>query len=239
MIQQIKRVARRWLKECGVPSRVTLVFLATTSAAQAAVVDFQLTTLSTPSGSDTAATVPASQPAFGLGSSIFLEVWVQTTNTNGVSSASLDLLFNASLATAVGVTHSSVFPTLTHSSINNSSGVIDDLSGSHLGPCADAVAVAPSWARVAVIEFTADADGPLTIQAAATGSLVYGTALCGLGDVDPASIAFDSVVVTVGNPGIPAASTWGLVAMSLLMLVAGTIVLRRRGAPDGPGGAIV
>jgi hypothetical protein len=237
MIRQIKRVAELWLKACGVPSRVTLLFLMTMSAARGAVVDFQLTALSTPGGSDTAATVPASQSSFSLGSSIFLEVWGQTTNPNGLSSASLDLVFNSSLATAVSVTHSSVFSTLTHSSFNNPSGVIDDLSGSHLGPCTDAIAVAPSWARVAVVEFTADADGLLTIQALAAGSPVYGTAICGLGDVDPANISFDSVAVILGDAAIPAASTWGLVVMSLFILVAGSIALRRTSACDESGAA--
>jgi len=227
MIRQVKRAAEHRLKACGVPSRVTLLILMTASAASGAVVDFQLTALSTPSGSDTAATVPASQPTFALGSSIFLEVWVQTTNSNGVSSASLDLLFNSSSATVVSVTHSSVFSTLTHNSIDNPSGVINDLSGSHLGPCSDAVAVTPNWARVAVVEFSADTDGLLTIQAVATGSPVYGTAICGLGDVDPVNIAFDSVMGAVGDAAIPAASTWGLVAMSLFILVGGSIALRR------------
>jgi len=213
--------------------RVTLVILVTAAAASGAVVDFQLTALTAPSGNDTAAIVPTSQTSFALGSSIFLEVWVQTTSTNGLSSASLDLLFDSSLATAVSVAHSSIFSTLTHSSINNPPGAVDDLSGSHLGPCTDAVAVSPNWVRVAVVEFSADTDGFLTIQAAATGSLVYGTALCGMGDVDPVNIGFDSVAVTVGDAAIPATSTWGLVTMSLFILVVGTIALRRVGAPDG------
>jgi hypothetical protein len=232
MIQQIKRAAETWLNSCGMPLGAILVFLAAASGAKGAVVDFRLSALTAPSGSDVALTVPTSQTSFALASSVFLEAWVQTTNSNGVSSASLDLLFNSSLATAVSVTHSSVFSTLTHSSINNPSGVIDDLSGSHLGPCTDAIAVAPNWARVAVVEFTADAEGPLTILAVAAGSPVYGTAICGLGDVAPADISFDPVTVAIGNAAIPAASTWGLVAMSLLILVAGSIALRRICATD-------
>jgi len=226
MNQQTKRAAEPWLNACRVLSCVIVVFLVMASAARGAVVDFRLTALATPSGSDTTSTVPTSQPAFALGSSIFLEVWVRTTNTNGLSSASLDLLFNSSTATAVSVTPSSIFSMLTHSSIDNPSGVIDDLSGSYLGPCTDAIGVTPIWARVAVVEFTADTDGLLTIQAAAAGSPVYGTAICGLGDVDPVNIAFDSVTVTVGDPGIPTASTWGLLIMGLLLLLAGTSVIR-------------
>jgi len=233
MIQQVNRATEHRLNVRSVPLRVTVAFLVIASVARGAVVDFQLTASTAPSGSDVASTVPASQTSFALASSFFLEVWVQTSNSNGVSSASLDLLFNSSTATAVSVTHSSIFSALTRSSINNPSGVVDDLSGSYLGPCTDAIAVAPNWARVAVIEFTAAADGPLTIQAVAAGSPVYGTAICGLGDVIPANIGFDSVVVKIGEATIPAASTWGLVVMSLLILVAGTIALRRVGALDG------
>jgi hypothetical protein len=160
-----------------------------------------------------------------VGESLFLEVWVQTTDPNGLSSASVDLSFNASLVTGVAITHSSIFSELTHGTIDNASGQVDDLSGSHLGPCSDAVAVAPDWARIAVVEFTADADGVLLIEAAETGSEVYGTAICGVGDIDPGSIIYDSVTVTVGDAAIPVVSTWGLVAMTLLVLIAGTLLL--------------
>ena len=205
------------------------VFLAAASAASGAVVDFRLTALSSPSASDTATTIPESQTSFALGSSIFLEVWVQTTDSNGISSASLDLVFDPSLATAVGVAHSPVFATLTHSAIDNPSGVIDDLSGSHLGPCSDAVAVAPNWVRLAVVEYSVAGDGLLTILAEATESPVYGTAICSVGDIDPANIGFDSISMSVGDAAIPAASTWSLAAMSLLILVAGSVALRREG----------
>jgi len=227
MIQGIKRVTRPRRTAYSLPWRMAAVCLVLASVAKGGVVDFRLVALPAPSGSDTTATVPTSQASFALGSSIYLEVWVQTTNTNGLSSASLDLQFDSSLATAVSITHSSVFSTLTHASINNPSGVVDDFSGSHLGPCTDAIAVAPNWVRVAVIEFTADADGPLTIHAFAAGSPVYGTAICGLGDVDPTNIAFDSVKVTVGDAAIPVASAWGLFVMFLCILVAGTLVLPR------------
>ena len=163
-----------------------------------------------------------------MGEGLFLEVWVQTTDPNGLSSGSLDLSFNPSLATAVGITASSVFPELTHGTIDNAGGQVDDLSGSHLGPCTDAVAVTPNWARVAVVEFRADAAGVLLIEGATAGSEVYGTAICGVGDIDPGTITFDSVTVTVGDAAIPAVSTWGLVAMTLLLLVTGTLVVGRR-----------
>lgn len=227
MIQQSKRNAGSLSKTCRIPLCLTLTTLLSTLPASGAVVDYQLAALPTPSGSDTATTVPTSQPNFAVGSNIYLEIWVQTTNANGVSSASLDVQFNPSLASAVGVTHSPVFSTLLHSTINNQSGLIDDLSGSHLGPCTDTIAVTPNWARVAVVEFAADANGMLSIQTTATGSAIYGTALCGLGDVNPLDIGFDSVAVLIGDVAIPTTSTWGLITMGLLLLSAGTIALRR------------
>ncbi|MCI0493045.1 MAG: hypothetical protein L0Z07_08925 [Planctomycetes bacterium] len=230
MIQPHKCVLGLVSKSSRFSLAFSLTLLFTSFSARAAVVDYRLTALPVPSVSDTAAIVPASQPNFAIGSSIFLEVWVQTTSTNGISSASLDVHFNASVATAIGVTHSSIFNTLINSAINNPSGIINDLSGSHLGPCTDGVAVIPNWARVAIIEFSADADGVLSIQATVTGSPTYGTALCGLGDVDPLNIGFNSMAVGVGDAVIPAASTWGLITLSLLVLSAGTIALLRNAA---------
>ncbi|MCH7995689.1 MAG: hypothetical protein IIB57_14770, partial [Planctomycetes bacterium] len=60
------------------------------------------------------------------------------------------------------------------------------------------------------------------------GSLVFGTAVCGVGDLDPANITYGAVSVIVGDLNIPAVSEWGLIVMFLLVLVAGTLVYMRR-----------
>jgi hypothetical protein len=206
------------------------VVLALSGSANGAVISFRLAALSSPSTNDQVKSVPASRTNFALGSSIFLEVWVQTINPSGLSSASLDLSFESSLATAVEVTHSSVFSALVHSLINNPAGFIDDLSGSHLGPCADAVGVSPNWGRVAVVEFTANADGVLTFRSLPSGSPVYGSAICGVGDINPNDISFNPVIVAIGPAAIPATSPSSLMAMSLLILIAGSIALSRAGA---------
>jgi len=194
----------------------------------AAPTEFRLAALSAPSGSETSASVPASQFNFALGSSIYLEVWVQTTDPNGLSSASLDLTFDPALAGGIAITPTALFSSLTHGIIDNGAGLIDDLSGSHLGPCTDAVAVAPNWARLAIVEFAANAEGVLHLNGAPTGSVIYGTAVCGVGDIDPGSVAYGSVTVSLGDAGIPAASTWGVLTMTLLLVIAGTLLMTRR-----------
>lgn len=197
-------------------------------AAFGALVDFRLATLPAPSVMDTAANVPASQTSFAPGSTIYAEVWVQTSHANGLSSASLDISFDQSLATAAAVAHPVVFSTLTHGSINNTSGLIDDLSGSHLGPCSDAVALAPNWARVAVIEMTAGAVGLLQLQALPSNSPVYGTAVCAVGDVAPAQIVYGTASVQIGDAPIPAMSTWSACVLALSLMIAATQFLRGR-----------
>ena len=62
MIQRNKNATGIRLNAHSVPWLVTIVFLAVASSVRAAVVDFRLAALSAPSGSDTAATVPVSQP---------------------------------------------------------------------------------------------------------------------------------------------------------------------------------
>ncbi|MCO6439044.1 MAG: hypothetical protein J5J06_18280 [Phycisphaerae bacterium] len=174
-----------------------------TESVLAGPAEFRLAALASPSPSDSAASVPISQTNFDVSAVVFLEVWVQTDNPNGLSSASLDLQFDSSRVTAASVTASSIFAELVHGVIDNPGGVIDDLSGSHLGACADVIAVAPMWARVAIVEFIADAEGGVLFEAGATGSDIYGSAICGVGDVDPIDILYDTVSITVGNAEVP------------------------------------
>ena len=106
-----------------------------------AVVDINLVALSTPSGSDTAASLPPTQSTVAPGASFFVEIWAQTTHSNGLTSVSLDLVYDGSLVDGIGITHTALFPELHSGTIDNPSGLVDDLSGSHLGPCTDEVGV--------------------------------------------------------------------------------------------------
>jgi len=220
---------------------MSLVFLAGSSTSLlGASAEFRLAALPAPSSTGTSTVVPPSQTGFASGATVYLEVWVQTAAAEGLSSASLDVSFNPLRAAAAAITASPIFAELQHGTIDNAVGMIDDLSGSHLGPCTDGVATSPDWVRMAVVELTANADGPLRFDALPSGSAVYGTALCGVGDIDPTDITYRPATVLVGDQSIPAASTWGLIAMGLLLLVAGTLLVNRPllagasgGRPDG------
>ena len=199
------------------------------STAAASTGEVRPIAVSTPSGSDAATSLPASQSYFGAGATFYVEIWAQTTHPNGLSSISLDLTYNANLATAEAITHSSLFSELTSGAIDNEAGVLNDLSGSHLGPCTDAVGAAPNWARLAVVQLTAIASEGLVLESRPTGSPVYGTAICGIGDIDPAQIEFGQSAVGLGD--VPALSEWGMIVLGLLILVAGSILLRANPVP--------
>jgi Cys-rich repeat protein len=51
--------------------------------------------------------------------------------------------------------------------------------------------------RVAILDATALASGVLSFQSAATGSAIYNTSICGVGDIPTAQVAFGSVTVTL------------------------------------------
>ena len=157
--------------------------------------EIRLVALPSVSGLDTVTTLPTSAPRFLNDASFVVEVWAQTTHANGLSSVSADIAFTNTLASVASITHSATFNVLTAATINNTNGTIDDLSGSHLGPCSDAVAVSPNWARVAILGVSASASGSLSLQTGPTGSAIYGTAICGVGNIADAQIAFGAVSV--------------------------------------------
>ena len=208
---------------------MTSIFVLMHGAAETlgAVVDINLVALSAASGSDTASSLPASQSTVAPGSTFFVEVWAQTTHPNGLTSVSLDIAFDSTLATGVSITHAALFSELQNGTIDNPNGLVDDLSGSHLGPCTDAVGVSPNWARVTVIEMSALGEGTLLLESAPTGSPAFGTAICAVGDVDPAEVSFGAIGLHMIEGDIPAVSEWGLLVMGLLVLVAGTLVMPR------------
>lgn len=191
------------------------------------LVTIELVALAEAGLADEVTALPTSQESYPTGSSVFLEVWAQTTDPNGLTSVSLDLQFGPALSADV-IAHSSLFTELRNGSVDNPGGSIDDLSGSHLGPCEDEVGVAPKWARLAVIEMAASGAGSVVIQSSDSGSATFGTAICGVGDVDPLNVAFGAVHVTIGGTQIPTSSAWSLLLLAGLLLVAGVAVSRRR-----------
>lgn len=157
--------------------------------------DIRLVALPSASASDTLTTLPTSSTQLLNDASFVVEMWAQTTHANGLSSVSADVAFTSALASVNNITHSATFNVLTSGTINNTNGTIDNLSGSHLGPCSDAVGMSPNWARVAILNMTASASGTLVVQTAPAGSPIYGTAICGVGNLADAQIVFGSVSV--------------------------------------------
>ncbi len=155
--------------------------------------EIRIVALPSASASDTMSTLPNSSTQFLNDASFVVEVWAQTTHANGLSSVSTDIAFTSTLANVTNITHSAKFNVLTGGTVNNTNGTIDNLSGSHLGPCSDAVGVSPNWARVAMLNVTASASGTLLVQTGPTGSPIYGTAICGVGNITDAQIVFGSV----------------------------------------------
>jgi len=176
---------------------------------------------------DQTAALPTPETGWLPGSIPVVEVWAQTVDSSGLSSVSVDVAFTSNLS-VTGVTPTVLFSELTHGIIDNAAGVIDDLSGSHLSQCTDQIGVAPQWARLAVIQLSADAAGVATVQALPSDSMVYGTAVCGVGDVNPTNITFGQATLQVGDVAIPALSDWGLVIMTSLLLVVATLILNAR-----------
>lgn len=172
---------------------VLVCTLASIQAAQGQTVSLELAALGAPSSSDIASAPPESESLFLDDATFVVELWVQTANANGLSSVSADISFDAVLADVTAITQSATFDVLTHGTIENSAGLVEDLSGSHLGPCSDGIGASPDWVRVAILDVIAQSIGSLTFQSGSSGSAIYGTAICGSGDVSAGQINFEGI----------------------------------------------
>ncbi len=177
---------------------------------------------------DTTNELPAPIDQVELGSSFVIEVWARTGDSQGLSSVSTTIQFDPAVAVASGLTHTMLFSELLSGNVNNTAGLVAGLSGSHLGSCADQVGVTPTWARVALLEMQTVRAGSLVVESADTGLPALGTAICGVGDLSPSQVDYGSATLTVTAPLIPTVSHWGLMALVLMLLSAGTLAISRR-----------
>jgi hypothetical protein len=203
-----------------------LVLWAAAPPAWGAVVEVRPVILESQSPADTAAALPTTQSYVNEGQPFYCEVWAQTSHASGLSSVSFDLSFDPGIVMATGLTHSVLFSGLTNGAIDNGNGVVQDVSGSHVGPCTDAIGVAPNWARVAIIELNSVGYMATSLQTGPTGMPAFGSAICGVGDIDPAQIQYGGVAVEFGDAEIPTVSEWGLAVLALGVLIAATVILR-------------
>ncbi len=199
------------------------------------VASIELVPLLTAGPGDTTTTLPSPLIQVAPGEPFVVEIWARTGNSQGISSASMTIQFDPSVAIVTSVNHTTLFSSLPNGEVDNVAGLVVGLSGSHLSTCADQVGVMPTWARVAVLDMQAADSGSLVVTSADTGIIAFGTAICGVGDLLPSQVAYGAATLTVTGPPIPTVSQWGLIALTLMLLTAGTIIIKRRSLPIGRG----
>ncbi len=199
----------------------------TAAGAGEPAVSIELVVLGIPSPADELEALPLPQAEIELGEPCYVELWARTIDPRGLAQVTVDILFDASLASVIGITHTPLFDLFPHGMIDNVSGIVDELSGSHApggSGCSDEVGVA-GWARVAVMEMSANAPGTLTIQSTDADSMVYFVGVCG--SLEEPTVAYGAAEVAIGA-GVPALRVRGSWAMLLFLAVAGILVLHRR-----------
>jgi len=188
-----------------------VIILAMAAGVSSAQVTIELVPLGTPGPDDQVAIMPMPDATLTVGDTVFVEIWAQTTDANGLSQVTTDLDFDPSLLSGVQVTHTALFNIFpcgaiadSCGGIDNVSGVIDNISGSHLSAaCVDQVGVAPNWARVAIIEMAATAAGSTLLQSGDAKDPAYVVSNCG--SLDPPVLQFGSATVAIAEtvPGAP------------------------------------
>ncbi len=225
MIQHISPAG--WRPFVGTAMLAMLIALPSQAAGQVATIE--LVPVSAAGPSDTAVALPSPLGQADVGQLFVVEVWAQTTDSQGLSSVSATLQFDPAVAVVNTVTHTALFSELPSGTVDNVAGFVVGLSGSHLSTCADQVGVSPNWARVAVLDIqVTDFGSVVVVDSADTGVPALGTAICGVGDLSPAQVAYGSATLSVNGPITPTVSQWGLMVLVLLLLAAGTLVITRR-----------
>ena len=124
-----------------------------------------------------------------VGATYFLELWcsdVGSVNT-GVTSAYIDLDWNAGFASAVSIDHSGLYTVFTSGAIAD--GFIDELGGSTV----QQVAIEPEWVRVVVVEINADLGGDVNYTSRRSST---GVAAWDRGMIAWPNVRLDSIAVT-------------------------------------------
>jgi hypothetical protein len=160
-------------------SLMAMLLLVPTAPAQD--LDFRLIARPSPSAYETTTQLPDSLASVTVGDTYYVEFWVSDVGSlnTGVTSAYIDVSWPASLATAHNVDHGSLYIVFPSGTI--APGFLDELGGSTF----NVVGIEPQWARVAVIEVTADAEGAITYTASPsdTGAAAYGRGVIPWGQI--------------------------------------------------------
>lgn len=197
--------------------------------AQSTDVTIALVTRTSAGPDDVTVVLPDQQTDFPLGDMV-VEVWAQTMAPVGLAQVSVDFSFPQGVFTVTSVTHTTQFSLFAVDTIDNVNGLVDDLSGSvppTIPACGGHVGASPEWARVAIIDMQATEIGLTDFVIGPTNNIVFVNANCG--SIDPPVVTFLGASVAIGLDGVqvPTASSWGLLAMALLLLIFGTARMRR------------
>ena len=143
--------------------------------------------------SEGSTTLPEEAEHVYFGEPFFVELWATDSGAlnTGLVSAYADLAYPADCASVTAIMPDPAFELF--ASGNDAGGFVDELGGSQLAP---AVGVEPEWARIAIIEFTADAaceQAVFELLPAELESSAYGR-----GAIDPAEIDYGSAAVEIG-----------------------------------------
>jgi hypothetical protein len=158
-------------------------------------VEVQLVPVGTPSPDD-ATTPPPPITQVAVGTTYYLEVWVQDTSAGkGVQGGSVNIHYDTALVDATEIIHKdyTVLPT---GEIKDPEGLVDDVGGATF----DRRAVAPDWARLVYVEFHCAGSGAVEYSLT-PGQFSF--ALSELGNVDWGQVDLtDTAQVDQVTPGV-------------------------------------
>lgn len=195
--------------------------------ASAATASVRLVTLETPGTVDEVGTLPTSQTVFNQGDIVFVELWGQTPEPDGFTQISADINFDQLVLEAVSITPTALFNFGPSGTISNESGVVDNLSGAHppvIPACSDQVGVAPTWARVAIVEMRIIGSGSTSLVATAAQDGIHFVAICG--QLLEPTVDFLGAELAIA-PAVPAITNAGVIVLGILFLAAGANRLKR------------
>ncbi|GAG13282.1 unnamed protein product, partial [marine sediment metagenome] len=163
-------------------------------------VAFRLVAGDVPSAFEMTTSLPGSIAGVPVGSTYYLELWTSDIGflNTGVTSAYVDLSWDAAISSAMSIDHGTIYVFFTSGAI--AAGFIDELGGSTFS----AVGIEPEWARVAVVELTADTEGIVTY---ALGESSTGVSALGRGVIPWDLVSLDVVAtqhfLDCNDNGIP------------------------------------
>ena len=129
-------------------------------------IDVELVSVLTASGSDTLATLPAGATEIWVDQTFYVEVWITNIDgsANGITGGYINFSFDPSLVSGLTVSNGGIYTLFSEGSIDNISGLVDDLGGNALPGVVDLGD--DEWVRLGYIEFTADDAGNVAFTTA-------------------------------------------------------------------------